>query len=230
MRCRIRFSMCHYLGGGLHGRQKRVKAQSESSKSVVNSVLISREMPVFPGFLEIIRVVLLTVDIPICFSKDAHFIGFGPLLKRNWLAFISLFLAILGWLVASFEKQKWAGVSNPPYEIESIKNENYEYLTFLTTYIIPLICIDLTKIRYVFVLAVLLVLIGFIFIRMDLYCGNPTLALMGYRLYRAEIRGVDAPDGVVLISKDRLSKRSAIKWIPIDKYVWIAKEIKNDVG
>jgi len=46
-------------GGGLHGRQKRVKAQSESSKSVVNSVLISREMPVFPGFLEIIRVVTL---------------------------------------------------------------------------------------------------------------------------------------------------------------------------
>ena len=49
--------MCHYLGAGLHGKQKRVKAQSESSKSVVNSVLISREMPVFPGFLEIIRVV-----------------------------------------------------------------------------------------------------------------------------------------------------------------------------
>ena len=51
--------MCHYLGAGLHGKQKRVKAQSESSKSVVNSVLISREMPVFPGFLEIIRVVMI---------------------------------------------------------------------------------------------------------------------------------------------------------------------------
>lgn len=151
-------------------------------------------------------------------------------MKRNWLAFISLLFAILGWLVASREKQRWAGVTNPPYKIESIKNENYEYLTFLTTYIIPLICIDLTKIRYVFVLSVLLVLIGFIFIRMDLYCGNPTLALMGYRLYRAEIKIVDAPDGIVLISKDRLSKRSAIKWISIDKYVWIAKEIKNDVG
>ena len=55
--------MCHYLGGGLHGRQKRVKAQSESSKSVVNSVLISREMPVFPGFLEIIRVVIHKYEI-----------------------------------------------------------------------------------------------------------------------------------------------------------------------
>ncbi len=54
--------MCHYLGGGLHGRQKRVKAQSESSKSVVNSVLISREKPVFPGFLEIIRVVDVKIE------------------------------------------------------------------------------------------------------------------------------------------------------------------------
>ena len=66
LRCRIQFSMCHYLGGGLHGRKKRVKAQSESSKSVVNSVLISREMPVFPGFLEIIRVVIITI------SKRTH--------------------------------------------------------------------------------------------------------------------------------------------------------------
>ena len=180
-------------------------------------------------WLLFVLIFLLTVDIPICFSEDAHFIGFGPLLKRNWLAFISLLLLILGWFVASLEKQRWAGVTNPPYEIESIKNENYEYLTFLTTYIIPLICIDLTKIRYVFVLAVLLVLIGFIFIRMDLYCGNPTLALMGYRLYRAEIKGFEAPDGIVLISKDHLSKKSSIKWIPIDKYVWIAKEVKNDV-
>ena len=57
--------MCHYLCGGLHGRQKRVKAQSESSKSVVNSVLISREMPVFPGFLEIIRVVYLNKKVEV---------------------------------------------------------------------------------------------------------------------------------------------------------------------
>lgn len=181
-------------------------------------------------WLLFILIFLLTVDIPISFSKDAHFIGIMPLLKRNWLAFSSLLLAIMGWIVASLERRKWKGVSNPPYEIQSIRNENYEYLTFLTTYIIPLICIDLTKIRYVIVLFVLLVLIGFIFIRMDLYCGNPTLALMGYRLYRAEIAGVNAPDGVILISTDHLSKKSFIKWIPIDKYVWIAKEIENDAG
>jgi hypothetical protein len=179
-------------------------------------------------WLLFVLIFLLTADIPICFSKDAHFIGFAPLLKRNWLAFISLSFAILGWFVASFEKHRWAGVHNPPHKIKTIKNENYEYLTFLTTYIIPLVCIDLTEVRYVIVLVVLLVLIGFIFIKMDLYCGNPTLAFMGYKLYRVEIEGVNAPDGLIVISTDRLSKGSSIKWVSIDKHVWISKEIGND--
>ena len=178
-------------------------------------------------WLLFVLIFLLTIDIPISFSMNSQFIGFGPLFEKNWLAFLALFLAILGLCITATEEYRWAGVTNPPYQIESIKNQNYEYLTFLTTYIIPLICIDLTKIRYVLVLVVLLVIIGFIFIRMDLYCGNPTLALMGYRLYRAKIKGLDTPDGVILISKDRLSRNSSIKWIEIDNYVWIAKEVKK---
>lgn len=179
-------------------------------------------------WLLFVLIFLLTVDIPISFSMDSHFIGFSSLLERNWLAFLALLFAILGLYITATEEYQWAGATNLPCQIESIKNQNYEYLTFLTTYIIPLICIDLTKIRYVLILLVLLVIIGFIFIRMDLYCGNPTLALMGYRLYKAKIKGFDTPDGVTLISKDRLSRDSSIKWIEIDNYVWIAREVKND--
>lgn len=179
-------------------------------------------------WLLFILMFLLTVDIPISFDKNAHFIGLLPLLQRNWLALLSLFLALIGWVLALNEQWKWKGVSNPSYEIQSIKNENYEYLTFLTTYIIPLVCIDFSQIRYIIMLGVLLILIGFIFIRMDLYCGNPTLALMGYRLYRADVKGLTTPDGIFLISKDRLSTGSSITWIPIDKYVWIAKELTDD--
>ena len=77
------------------------------------------------------------------------------------------------------------------------------------------------------VLGVLLFLIGWIFVKMDLYYGNPTLALMGYRLYRAKIKDGNAPDGIILISKDRLTSDVAIKWIRIDKYVWVVKEVKK---
>ncbi len=178
-------------------------------------------------WLLFVLIFLLTVDVPVSFSSDAKFIGFAELFRRNVLSMISLGCAIISLILAKSFQYRWAGVKNPPYKIKSIKNENYEYLTFLTTYIIPLICIDLTKVRYVLVLTVLLLIIGFIFVRMELYYGNPTLALMGYRLYRAEIEGINPPDGIILITKDRLSVNASIKWIEIDEFVWIAKEINK---
>lgn len=172
-----------------------------------------------------VLIFLLTVDVPLSFDPNAKFIGLEKLLKRNWVALSSLILALVGLLCAFIIQRKWAGLSNPPYTIKTIKNENYEYLTFLTTYIIPLICIDLSEIRSICVLVVLLILIGFIFAKMNLYYGNPTLALMGYKLYRAEIEGVDSPDGVILISKNQLAKGNKFKWIEVDRFVWVAKEI-----
>ena len=44
--------------GHFTGSSKRVEAHSKSSNLVVNSVALSRDLPVFPGFFEIIRVVL----------------------------------------------------------------------------------------------------------------------------------------------------------------------------
>ena len=170
---------------------------------------------------------LLSINICGCFDSNNHFVGFTSALQKNWLAAISLLFGVVGLFLSKINEHEWAGVSNPPHVIKAIKNENYEYLTFLTTYIIPLICIDLSQVRYVIVLGVLLVLIGYMFVRMDLYYGNPTLALMGYRLYRVQVDGVDSSDGVILITKDQLHLESAIKWIPVDKYVWIAKEIKK---
>jgi len=178
-------------------------------------------------WLLFILIFLLTIDIPISFAHGASFVGILPLLKRNILSLLSLALVLVSWMLSKMTKYEWQGVANPPCEIITVKNENYEYLTFLTTYIIPLICIDLSNIRYVIVLGVLLVLIGTIFVKMDLYYGNPTLALMGYRLYRAEIKGVPSPDGIILISKTKLVSGESIKWIKIDEYVWVAEEIEK---
>lgn len=147
-------------------------------------------------------------------------------LKSNILSIISLVLSIISVLMTLITRYEWKGVNNPPCEIIEIKNENYEYLTFLTTYIIPLICIDFEDIRYVIVLIILLTIIGVIFVKMDLYYGNPTLALLGYKIYRATLKGIDAPDGVILITKNKLTKGKSIKWIPLDKYLWVAKERK----
>ena len=179
-------------------------------------------------WLLFLLIFFLTINVESVFDANGVYVGTLAILKRNWLALSSLALCFLGMFFAFQINYEWKGVANPSYKISNIKNENYEYLTFLTTYIIPLICIDLEKVRYVIVLAILLIIIGFIFIRMDLYYGNPTLALMGYRIYRAEIQCFDMPEGVVLISKDKLYSNSFIKWIPISKNVWVAKVVQVD--
>lgn len=167
---------------------------------------------------------ILTVDIPISFAPDAKFIGFGPLIKRNWVAIISLLMVFVSWIISLKLEYWFKGAHNPVAKIISIKNENYEHLTFLTTYIIPLICINLGETRYVIVLVILLIIIGKIYVKMDLYLGNPTLALQGYHLYRIEANGFSSTDGILVISKDKLSIGSSIKWIKITDSIWVVKE------
>lgn len=176
-------------------------------------------------WLLFLLIFIITFDISGCFEKGARFIGWLPLLKRNWIAFPALLFSLASWLLAWHNEHEWKGVSNPPYRILSIKNENFEYLTFLTTYIIPLICMDFTNWRYVLVLVILLAFVGYVFVKMDLYYGNPTLLCMKYKLYRVKIDSPNITEDVILISKDNLIESSSFTWIPIDKNVWIAKEI-----
>lgn len=177
-------------------------------------------------WLLFVLIFLLTIDIPISFAPNAKFIGFIPLIQRNWLAITSLLMALVGTVITFKLKHRFKGVHHPPAEITNIKNENYEYLTFLTTYIIPLICINLDETRYIVVLGILLFIIGSIFVKMNLYLGNPTLALLGYHLYRIEAKGFSSTDGILVISQDKLKVGTSIKWIKITDSVWVAKEHK----
>ena len=162
-------------------------------------------------------------------------VSWNPLfLKVDWLRFakanvfssFSLLLSLVGYCLMKRTQYEWKGVTNPPTEVLKIENENYEYLTFLTTYIIPLICIDFNNIRYVIVLIVLLLVTGLIFVKMDLYYANPTLILWGYHLYRAKLKSNDDRE-IILISTDKLECGQYVKWIELGKSVWVAKEVQD---
>ncbi len=142
----------------------------------------------------------------------------------NCLTVISLVFVFAGLLCYVTVDYEWKGSKNPAYKVKKAKSENFEYLTFLTTYIIPLICFNLDKTRYVLVLSILLIVIGIIFVKMDLYYGNPTLALMGYRLYTIYFDDEKYPDGVMVITKDRLKQDSDVLWMKIDENFWFVKE------
>lgn len=171
---------------------------------------------------------ILTVNVNCIFDDAGNFRGILYVLKNNWFPILSLLLFVLSYAFTKLTEYEWKGATNPPYSVKSVKNENYEYLSFLTTCLIPLVCIDLENTRSIIVLFVLLYVIGKIFVRMDLYYGNPTLAVLGYQLCRVTIDGVKAPDGIILISKEPISSGQMVKWIKVDKYVWFAKVVGND--
>ena len=147
-------------------------------------------------------------------------------IMNNLFPIIAGLMVVLGLISSRIFVHVSKGGANPPYSLQYLKSEKYNYLIFPTSCIIPLICFgfgyDILGSIVLFI--VLLLIIWFVLLKTDLYYGNPMLALLGYKLYRAEIHGVDSPNGVILITKDNLKTTSSVSWIPIDDYVWIVKE------
>lgn len=163
---------------------------------------------------------VMTIDI--CSTGDSLI----SCIVNNIFSIISGLMVVAGLVSSRMFTHMSKGGTNPPYSLQYLKSENYSYPLFLTSCAIPLICFGFDIPSSIVVFIVLIVVTGFVLLKTDLYYGNPMLALLGYKLYRAEIHGVDSPNGVILITKDNLKTTSSVSWIPIDDHVWIVKEIK----
>lgn len=114
-----------------------------------------------------------------------------------------------------------------PFKIKKLKNINYEHLTFLATYIVPLISFDLNNRRQIVVLGLLLVVMGAIYIKTDLFYANPALALFGFHIYLAsgEFKNGDRDD-ITLICRDRLRIDQRVVYIRLDDRIYYVRRIK----
>ncbi len=175
-------------------------------------------------WLFFILTIIITVDIPICFSSKCSFIGFWALLSKNitpLLCIICLVISLLSYLDFSY---KLKDATQIPLKIIEIEGIDYEHLTFLTTYIVPLVCFNFADYRYQIVLIILLIVIGIIYIRTDLFYANPTLALLSYRIYRVNGEFKDGlRTNIILISRSKLEKNQRIDYIKLDNRIYYAK-------
>lgn len=115
-----------------------------------------------------------------------------------------------------------------PFEIKEIRDINYEQLTFLATYIVPLITFTSGNTRHHVVLFLLLILMGAIYVRTDLFYTNPTLGLLGFRIYKAD--GAfkhQTRRGIILISKDALKKNEKVSYLKLDDRIYFVQRTIN---
>jgi hypothetical protein len=174
-------------------------------------------------------IVVITIDIPFTLSKDAVFIGFKKLLAKNIIAIFALIMFIFSLACLNLFTDSLKGSKKNAVIISEVENLNYEPLAFLVTYILPLICLDFDNFRYIIVLIMLLVIIGTIYVKTNMFYANPTLAIMGFHTYKvkAEFGNTTDSNQNVVISKSKIRSGDRVYWRKIDDNVYYVKVVKN---
>ena len=130
------------------------------------------------------------------------FIGFNSIRFENILiSLIFLVLSLIALiLVKILNYVKFKGAMNPCDEIENIENGNFEIMSFIATYIIPLACINFETINDIVIFILILIVLGIINLKLELYIANPTLSLLGYKIYSVKLK--NAKNNYMVISKE----------------------------
>ncbi len=173
-------------------------------------------------------VIIITVKIPTCWGSQCEFIGFENLDSAIIVPFVCL--GCLAWGAFEYNRFKFdiKGSTNLPFKLVKVESINYEHLTFLATYIIPLVTFDFESTRYLIVLALLLVFMGVIYIKTDLFYANPSLALLGFHIYKAdgEFKNNETRQNIIIITQYKLKTSDRVSYIKLDERIYYGEIIK----
>ena len=117
-----------------------------------------------------------------------------------------------------------------PWEIDKIESISYENLSFLATFIIPLLCFDLdfdlNEGRNAVMLLLVLIAIGLIYIKANLYYTNPSLALANIKIYKIEYTTQGESQKCLILSHDKLEAGDQIFSKLIDDKIYYTRKSK----
>lgn len=193
----------------LLGEQKATMKVSEEVKLYILSLSIL-----------FLIVLVMTLNVPDVSSE----IVWSKVLKSNWLPLTMLALMFYSYMIhREFEYALKGGVGDS-LRVCECKSENYEHLTFLATYIIPFFGFNFDDPRRLIAYLFLLVVIGVIFVKTDKYYANPTLAVLGYKLYRATLADANNRyESVVIISQCNVSTGQLVNYKLLSRGIFFVK-------
>lgn len=166
------------------------------------------------------------VNIPFCFY-DCEFIGWRKLFSDNIIPTISIIIVIFGFIFYLRFKYIVSGNKSLPEKVTEIENINWEHLTFLVTYVIPLLSFDLDfnldEDRNSLMFFLVLIIIGLIYVKTNMFYTNPTLAILGYHIYKIS---TTKRNNVIFISRDVIIENDWIEHKLLSDNIYIANKSK----
>lgn len=190
------------------------------------------ELYILSLWLLFLFIIVITITLPACWESLLTIDGWSLFLRENVVSIISfvfLLYGVFGWFRFNFELN---GATNLPFKVDSVEDINYEHLIFLATYVIPLVSFNFESIRYLIVLSGLLVVMGVIYIKTDMFYANPSLALLGFRIYKVNgaFKNKEERNGIIILSRSTVSKNDKLSYIKLDERIYYAKKVNNEQG
>jgi hypothetical protein len=150
----------------------------------------------------------------------------SALLKANIIPAICFFLLMFSaWFYFQFDSMT-KGSKKGPYKIVKIENANSDYLVFLTSYIIPLIGFELETVRQIIYFSIILIALGLMYIKTNLFYANPTLSLFNFMIYKVnyECENNKPVESGILLTKEKLSLYDEILIINLGNNISYARK------
>ncbi|GEK88380.1 hypothetical protein SAMN04488100_10290 [Alkalibacterium putridalgicola] len=115
---------------------------------------------------------------------------------------------------------------NLPLTITKVTDINYEHLTFLATYIIPLVAIPLETLREKTVFIILLVFMGAIFVRTNIFYSNPSLAILGFNVYQFTDSSGAYSESIIIV-RGNIKVNDKVKCLKLSSNIYFGKKLKK---
>jgi hypothetical protein len=172
-------------------------------------------------WLLFLLIIVNKIDVPVCFRCE--FIESNKLwdiVKNNTLPIASVTFLLISFLFYVWFKYLLAGTTVGPHRLVNLESKGSEHLVFLATYVIPLVGFSLENARQIINLGITLAIIGVIYVKTNLFYANPTLSLLGFRVYESDF----GSGRVIFISTDDLDEGDDVNYIVLDRKTFFAKK------
>ena len=113
-----------------------------------------------------------------------------------------------------------------PIKLKECESVNYENLSFLATYIIPLVCFPMQTDREIFVMFAVIIIIGCIFVKTNLYYTNPSLVLLGFNVYKVKTDSQKFREGIIIV-RGKLKFGDDVKYLSLSDNVYFGRRVEK---
>lgn len=191
--------------------------------SIRMSRLVKVGMYLLSLWLLFVLVFVNKVDVDVSICIGCSFVPWPELAKlalKNLLPLVCVAMLATSAMFYVFFVRIISGAKDGPVKIEELEDKNAEHLVFLATYVIPLVGFGLDSPRQMINLGITLLLLGAIYIKTDLFYANPTLSLLGFKIFNIKAQGKAA----ILISREEIEVGDSVNILRLDKKIFFARK------